>query len=109
MKLITKEIEAKLIKSPLYSHEGNPRPDVIVKFFTPWTNWTWYVIEGEKQEEGDWLFFGLVEGHETELGYFTLSELQSVKGPGGLTIERDMYFTNMVLDTSVTPAKVVPK
>ena len=27
-----------------------------------------------------------------ELGYFSLSELQDLKGPMGLSIERDMYF-----------------
>ena len=29
---------------------------------------------------------------EKELGYFTLAELESVTGPGGLKIERDLYF-----------------
>jgi len=38
------------------------------------------------------LFFGYVIGHEEEWGYFLLSELESVRGPGGLTIERDLYF-----------------
>lgn len=37
-------------------------------------------------------FFGLVDGFEKELGYFSLSELESVKGPLGLKIERDLYF-----------------
>jgi hypothetical protein len=34
----------------------------------------------------------MVHGHEKEMGYFMLSELQSVKGPVGLKIERDMHF-----------------
>ena len=34
----------------------------------------------------------LVDGQEKELGYFTLSELQSIRGPGGLKIERDAHF-----------------
>jgi len=29
---------------------------------------------------------------ELELGYFSLKELQSVKGPMGLPIDRDLYF-----------------
>ena len=37
-------------------------------------------------------FFGLVDGHENELGYFSLNELKSVK-VRGLGIERDMYFS----------------
>lgn len=91
MKLITKAIEEKLLKHPLYSQEKNPNPEILVKFFTPWAGWTWYVTEGNK-EENDWLFFGYVEGQENELGYFRLSELQEVKGPFGLKIERDLYF-----------------
>jgi hypothetical protein len=35
---------------------------------------------------------GLVIGLEIELGYFSLSELKSVKGPMGLPIERDLHF-----------------
>jgi hypothetical protein len=34
----------------------------------------------------------LVIGLEIELGYFSLSELKSVKGPMGLPIERDLHF-----------------
>lgn len=91
MKLMTKEVEARI--PALYSQEKNPNPTVQAKFFTPWSNWTWYVTEGEKQEDGDWLFFGYVVGQEKELGYFTLSELASVRGRFNLKIERDMWFT----------------
>src|SRR3989304_456422 len=59
-----------------------------VKFFTPDSNWTWYATEFD----GEDLFFGLVVGFETELGYFSLSELESVNGPLGLPIERDLHF-----------------
>lgn len=98
MKLLTAAIVKKLEKSPLYSTEKQDVAPVIVKFFTPWSNWTWYAIEGNRQPDGDWVFFGLVEGHERELGNFLLSELQSITGMGGLRIERDMYFDGMVLD-----------
>jgi hypothetical protein len=60
----------------------------LVKFFTPDSNWTWYASEFD----GEDLFFGLVSGFEVELGYFSLSELQSVKGSLGLPIERDLYY-----------------
>lgn len=98
MKLLTKEIERKL--PSLYSQDGKPADQVkvAVKFFCPWNSWTWYATEGEYQEEsGTWLFFGLVKGLETELGYFTLSELESARGPGGLRIERDLHFGNHTL------------
>lgn len=89
MRLLTKEIEKKLPK--LYSQENVDNPKIIVKFFHPMSGYTWYVIEGEKQEDGDWRFFGLVDGQEKELGYFHLSQLEEVK-VRGLGIERDMYF-----------------
>ena len=86
MQLITKELQAKL--PPLYACEDKKDPIVICKFFAPWTNWTWYAIEFDGKDT----FFGYVIGHENELGYFTLSELQGLKGPMGLGVERDMYF-----------------
>jgi hypothetical protein len=107
MKLLTKAIEAQLEKSPLGSHDGEDKPAVIVKFFTPDSSWTWYVTEGSKTEDGDWEFYGLVEGHESELGYFRLSELQSAHGKLGLPIERDMYFDGYVLDMKAYPVKAV--
>lgn len=92
MKLITKEIEKKLAEHPLYSTDGQKEKEVIVKFFNPYGGWRWYVCEGEKQENRDWLFFGLVEGIEKEWGYFTLSELQSIPTPYNLGIERDLHY-----------------
>ena len=37
-------------------------------------------------------FFGLAIGLEIELGYWSLAELEQVRGPLGLPIERDLYF-----------------
>ncbi len=59
-----------------------------VKFFTPDAQWTWSASEFD----GEDIFFGLVIGFEIELGYFSLSELKSVKGPLGLQIERDLHY-----------------
>ncbi len=91
MKLLTEEIKKKLPK--LYATEKIPLHDkvCICKFFTPWTNWTWYVVEGSQQENGDWLFWGYVEGQVGEWGYFLLGEMEEIRGRGGLKIERDMY------------------
>ncbi|HEY60587.1 MAG TPA: DUF2958 domain-containing protein [Anaerolineae bacterium] len=64
-----------------------------VKFFTPDSNWTWYASEFD----GEDIFFGLVSGFEVELGYFSLSEMQAVRGPWGLPIERDLHFEPQTL------------
>ncbi len=74
---------------PLYSQEHEEDPLVICKFFTPDSNWTWYVLEFDRED----VFFGWVVGFEHELGYFRLSELVSVRGPLGLSIERDLHFS----------------
>lgn len=97
MKLLTPEIEKQL--PALYSSEGVEDPPIIIKFFDPSGSWIWYVIEGARQEDGDMLFFGLVDGHEKELGYFTLSELQSSRGRFGLGIERDVHFKQQPIST----------
>lgn len=60
-----------------------------VKFFTPDSSWTWYVSEFD----GDDTFFGLADGIMLEYGTFSLAELTSIRGPLGLPIERDRFFT----------------
>lgn len=95
MKLVTAEIERNL--PPLYHFEKTKTPPVaMVKFFDPTGSWTWYAAEGEKQDDGDWLFWGAVDGFEFEYGYFTLRELEHAKdgckGLQALPIERDLYF-----------------
>lgn len=91
MKLLTKELRTKLPK--LYATENTPLEEkmAVVKFFTPDSSWTWYAVEGQ-EEDGDFTFFGLVHGFEKEWGYFSLKELESVRGRLGLPIERDKWF-----------------
>lgn len=72
----------------LYSQEHVKDPVVQTKFFTPDSSWTWYAIEFD----GEDIFFGWVEGFESELGYFSLSEMEAARGPLGLPIERDIHF-----------------
>ena len=74
----------------LYQTEGQLDPIIRVKLFTPDSCFTWYVIELSKADLNT--CYGFVEGLESELGYFTLSELESVHGPLGLAIERDLSF-----------------
>lgn len=92
MKLLTKAIERRI--PALYSTEEIETQDkiIICKFFVLGSGWTWYVVEGERQEDGDYLFFGLVHGHEKEWGYFSLGELESIRLHGIPGVERDLYF-----------------
>ena len=104
MKLLTKEIEAKL---PAFRNDGESAEVAQVKFFCPWGSLTWYASEAvavledgtevslrdpRAAQRDDVKFFGVVSGDFREYGYFMLSELTSIKGPMGLTIERDLYW-----------------
>jgi len=92
-KLMTKELTAKMPE--LYSQDGKGyEATAIVKFFSPYSNWTWYATEFDGVDT----FFGLVDGFEKELGYFSLSELESVTVFGGVpAVERDLYWTPRTL------------
>jgi len=100
--LLTAELRRRL--PGLYATEQDANPMVHAKFFTPWSCWTWYVIEFDGKD----ICFGLVDGFEVELGYFSLSELESIRGPGGIRIERDLYFkpTDLTSIRSAIDAKL---
>ena len=93
MKLMTEEVRKRLPPLGSQEHLGS-RAVAHVKFFTPDSNWTWYATEFD----GTDLFFGLVDGCEKELGYFSLSELRQARGPLGLPIERDLHWQPTPLD-----------
>ena len=84
--LLTQEIRDTL--PPLYNSEKHPEKEAIavVKFFSPYSQWTWYAVEFD----GEDTFFGLVDGFEMEYGYFSYSELEAVTVFGGVpAVERD--------------------
>lgn len=89
MKLMTKELE-KIIPD-FYSSEDVELDDKIVyaKFFLPDANWTWYVLEYDKESN---TIFALVDGLDRELGYANIEELEMVRGHMGLHVERDIFF-----------------
>jgi hypothetical protein len=82
--------KAELAKLPaLYSQDGKGEEAVAhVKFFHPASNWTWFMTELD-QVTGE--AFGLVCGHEVELGYFNLNEMRAVV-VRGLRIEKDRHW-----------------
>jgi exonuclease III len=112
MKLLTEEIRKKL--PPLYSQDGKGGKAVAyLKLFTPDSSWTWWATEGspitdENGQEVDFQFFGLVDGQFKELGYFNLSELESVRGPMGLPIERDLHWQPKTLE-EIAPEMFKPE
>ena len=78
-----------MIVPKLYETEDQGKERLaVIKLFDPAGSWTWYISE----YDGDDTCFGLVDGFEKELGYFSLSELKDVKCKFGLRIERDKWF-----------------
>lgn len=92
---MTKELERKF--ETIGSQEGNGKDsEVVVKYFNPCGAGTWLIVDGEKQEDGDWLLFGMCHIFEWEWGSVLLSELENYKSPFGLGIERDLYSSGTV-------------
>ncbi len=92
MNLLPDELRRKLPK--LYAQEELGADAIAhLKYFTPDSNWTWYATEFDGKDT----FFGLVDGLEKELGYFSLLELKAARGPLGLPIERDLYWNPKTL------------
>ena len=74
----------------LYETERSLNPICQIKLFTPDSNFTWYIIEISKEDKST--CYGFVKGFESELGYFSLKEIESIKGALGLGVERDISF-----------------
>lgn len=92
MKLMTNTLEKKFPK--LYETDGQPaeKTMVVAKYFNPCGVGTWFAVEYDPEDR---IFFGYVNlGNDdlAELGYFSLDELESLKLPFGLRVERDLYF-----------------
>ena len=77
------------IQSSLPTRNESDDAQAVVKYFTPDADWTWYATEYDPESR---LFFGFVDGFERELGYFSLDELEQLRGPLGLPVERDLYW-----------------
>jgi hypothetical protein len=86
--LIPQEIRKQIPK--LYETEDQKDPVAYVKLFLD--SWTWYITE-LSIIDGDIAFGYVVSPYcSGELGYFSLNEIQSIKGSLGISVERDLSF-----------------
>lgn len=85
----------KLLANAEQSRETGHSARPVVKFFCPWGAATWLISDIEPFGDNDYSMFGLCDlGHGfPELGSVLLSDLQNLRGPLGMTIERDLHFT----------------
>ncbi|MGJ0316920.1 DUF2958 domain-containing protein [Aliarcobacter cryaerophilus] len=94
--LIPKELIEEMNIPKLYETERTINPICYVKLFTPDSVFTWFIIELSIDED---IAFGyVVSPFESELGYFSLKELESIKGALGLGVERDISFKPTALE-----------
>jgi hypothetical protein len=84
--LIPENIKKQIPK--LYETEDISDPVVYVKLFID--GWTWHITE--LSIDGDIAFGYVVSPFGSELGYFSLNEIQSIKGSLGVGVERDLFF-----------------
>ena len=97
MKLLTKAIVGQFEKLGRQDKEAS-EVKVPLKLFQPWGSFTWYATEYDPQTR---TCFGFVTSSlcpEGELGYFAMEELEELRGPGGLKIERDIHWKTVTLD-----------
>ena len=86
MELIAKEIKDTIPK--LYETEDQSDPVAYLKLYLD--GWTWYITE--LSIDDDICFGYVVSPFGSELGYFSLQEIQEVKGSLGIGVERDLSF-----------------
>ena len=86
MELIPQEIKELIPK--LYETEEQNDPIAYVKLFLD--GWTWYITE--LSIDNNICFGYVISPFESELGYFSLNEIKSIKGSLGLSVERDISF-----------------
>lgn len=86
MKLLTAELKKKLTKA------GYDNETPICKLFTPWGRATWLLTSIDE----DGILYGYADlgmGCVEWGGIASLEELESIRGPFGLKIERDLYWS----------------
>lgn len=79
-------------RAALRDEKPEPDPVPVVKIFNPFGAATWLATELGADDD---TLFGLADlGFGCpELGAFRLSEMEAIRLPGGLGLERDLYFT----------------
>lgn len=89
MELIPQGVRAKI--PTLYRTRRESDPMVWIKFYSPFFNWQWYIVECD-QVDRILIFYGWMT-HTTEpQGRFIRSDLASMRAYFGITIERDPQF-----------------
>lgn len=91
MKLMTKAIQKAFEKQGYTGNLSAKDIKIVAKFFNPCGGQSWYLYE--KEDEDIYMaFVNLGDAQCAECGRVSLSELQNLRLPMGMSIERDMSF-----------------
>jgi hypothetical protein len=94
MDLIPRELEA--ILPPFLGQEQLADPIAFIKLFDPSSRYTFFVLEAQREPDGDLNLFGFYRSplgpDDDKFGYTSLRDLETFRGPSGLGIERDLHF-----------------
>jgi len=75
--MVFPQLQSHLLTLPnLYTTQSQKDPICAIKLFLPNSFWSWYIIEFSHENRD--ICFGYVIGLESELGYFSLKELNSL-------------------------------
>ena len=88
MKLITKTLEKRFKEVGV---QNTKDPIVIAKFFNPAGAGTWYATEYDPKTKIAFGYVSIFGDYNDEWGDFAVWQLEEVKLPLGLRIERDLY------------------
>lgn len=91
MRLMTAELKKRFAK--VGSQEHVKDPVIIAKFFNPTGAGTWWATEYDPENKMIFGYASIFGDWNDEWGYSSLEELESYKGPLGIGIERDLYWT----------------
>jgi Protein of unknown function (DUF2958) len=90
MTLLTSDLRERLLEN---GRRRGLDHEPVVKFFNPLGSATWLATELDEDEDEDTLY-GLADlgFGSPELGSFSLAEMESLRLPFDMAIERDLYF-----------------
>lgn len=94
MELLTREEKKRI--PPFEMTQDTTDPLVSVLLHMPTLDWTWYVIEyGGKNE-----VFALEERERAKWGFYSLEQLEDLRGPFGLRVQQVQRYRPMPLSAA---------
>lgn len=105
MLLITKAIAKAFEKQGYTGNKEAKDIFIVAKLFNPCGGQTWYLYE--KEDEDIYMaFVNLGDAEMAECGRISMSELESIRLPFGMSIERDRSFTPLKMTLEDVMSKV---